>query len=104
MTLDDLATWLVAAAALPATLFPILYHVFAPWRTTDVGRDAMYLSLCIAAFLNLALWIRVFGDFSWRTQFAVCLYGVLVLLCWRRLWLMMHGQIQRRSNLKESSQ
>lgn len=97
MTVDDFATWLVAIAWLPATAFPFLYAIFAPWRSTDVGRDAMYLSVCIAAFLNLALWVRLFGDFYWRPVMAVTLYGVLALLCWRRLWLMMDGQIRRRT-------
>ncbi len=91
MSLNDVATVLIACAALPSLLFPPYYQWKSrgAWRHSDMGRHLMTMAVVIALFLSLALTVRLFGRYPGFEYVAVALYGTLA---WQmgRLLLMLH--------------
>lgn len=88
MTLQALTTLLVAAAAIPAHIFPILYAVWAPWHTSREGRHMMGFTTVIALFLDLVLFVRLVGPQPWVRQVALVLYTAVTVMLWQQLFLL----------------
>lgn len=94
MTMFHATTALLAAAALPASLFPIVYQwtTRGTWRKSEMGRHVMSLMAVLALLLDFSVGIRIFGRPGWIGVVAVILYSCVVLLMWQRLFLLVKAQ------------
>lgn len=90
-----LATIVLVAALVPATLFPIAYHRMAPWRSSEMGRHLMSFTAILAALLWWTLTRRVFGDYPFRIWIGLGLFAVFAALLWHRLYLLYKAQGRR---------
>ncbi len=90
MNLTDVATILIACAALPSLIFPPYYawKSRGAWRHSDMGRHLMATTIVIALFLSLALTVRLRGRYDGFEYVAVVLYGTLAWLMGRRLFML----------------
>lgn len=96
MTAQTLAVVIVAAMALPANAFPVLYTWWKDWWRSAEGRHLFFFTVGLAALIDLSLARRLFGPFPGWEQLAL---GTYVLICWqlyRRLWLLIKYNAPRR--------
>ena len=92
MASTDLFRWLVLAAAVPAVAFPIVYYFIAPWRDTFLGRHTMAFGAMLGvALLNSAV-IVFWPDYPGREWVRMGLFGWLIFMLWRRLYLLVAVQ------------
>lgn len=82
-----IANWLVGTGALLAWLFVALFSRY-DWKVTDEGRHIMSFTVMVGIILSLAVGARLFGPYPGQQYVAVALYGWLVYLLARRVWLM----------------
>lgn len=89
MTLD---VWILTGAAIPATLYPIVYWVLAPWYRSDWGRAAWSIMLAIAALLDVAL---VAYWFHWTVPewLARVIYVLIFCACWMKFGALINHQL-----------
>lgn len=94
MSMHLATTLLLAAAALPASLFVVVYHwkTGGAWRRSEMGRHVMSLMAVLALLLDFSVGIRIFGRPGWIGVVAVVLYSCVVLLMWQRLYLLVKAQ------------
>ena len=90
MNYQTLVDWLVIAAAIPATLFVILYPILSPqFYRSWIGRGLFTSSAGLAALLDLSLlakWFTIILD-RWIVA------GILVLIAagaWLKLAALVH--------------
>ena len=65
---NDAASWIVLAAAVPAAIFTILYGILAPWYRTWLGTTLFGLIASIAAvliFVTVRRWLGAFPGYEW---------------------------------------
>lgn len=98
MTLLWIGNALVVVTTGLAWAFVVLYHLWAPWWRSEVGRHVMTYSTVVAAVLTLSL-VRLIGGASLETTWfqilrLIVFAGVPAAIGWRIaiLW-----RVQRRS-------
>ena len=93
----DLATFLVVMGAIPAWVFPFLYHHRSRgrWRHSALGWHLMAMTVVIGLFLTLAATVRLFGPYPGIAVVAVILYGAVDVLLWQRVILMLSATRER---------
>ena len=104
MTADKAAVILVALAAFPATLFPILY-AFRPWYTSLVGWMLMTLSTGLALLVDLSLVYQMFGDdYPGRDIVRLTVYALIVAGLWGMLVALLRADSTVEEVLHEDHQ
>jgi len=99
MTLDHLAMLLVALAAPPANLFPLLYALRSAWWTSTVGRALMVLGVGLAALVDLSLLFAWLGpDYPGRNVLRVGVYSLVVVGLWAVLGSLVQAQARARQD------
>jgi hypothetical protein len=91
---------LITAAAVAATLFPILYTFIAPWWRTVVGRSLVISEVSLAALLDTALlayWFHTTVPSPIRTS----LYTLIAIGAWMRIGALIDQQL-KKSRHKET--
>lgn len=83
MNADLLAVVLILAAAPPATLFPLLYGLTAPWWRAWIGRALFASSLGLGLLIDISLLYKVFGDnYALRDVVRLSVYFIIVCGAW----------------------
>ncbi|WP_067428394.1 putative phage holin [Nocardioides jensenii] len=96
MSADMLALLLIVAAAPPATVFPLLYGLSAPWWRSLVGRALMTSSLGLAFLIDISLAYKAFGDnYALRDVVRLSVYALIVCGAWMQ-FLALAVQLRRR--------
>lgn len=95
MSTDLLLNLTAIAATVPAVLIPIAYQVLTrgAWRKTLMGRHIMCFSAMLAALLLHATVVALWSHYPGREVVRWLLYGWLVFVLWRRLYLMLRMQV-----------
>jgi len=86
---------ILTGAAIPATLFVILYWVFAPWYRSEAGRASWSTMFALAALLDVSLaayW------FHWTIGELVAriIYVLIFAACWMKFGALLHEQVLGR--------
>jgi len=93
---DTVSDWvfigLLLVGITPLLHFIYRYHRYSPWRSTPIGRTLMYQKLAMAGILLLALFARLFGDYTLRPYLTLIVYGALVFFFWRTDVQLLHTQ------------
>lgn len=102
MTVEVLSVGIVAAMAVPANLFPLLYTSWARWWRSPEGRHLFFFTVGMAALVDLALLRRAFGDFPGYEYLSLATFLLICWQLWRRLYLLVkyngpRARAQRRA-------
>lgn len=82
MSVDTLATVLIASMVVPATLFPVVYAT-RPWYRTMIGRALMTMSVGMALLVDISLLYRFFGDdYPGRDAVRLIVFGIIAAGLW----------------------
>lgn len=96
---DAIAVLLILCAAPPATLFPILYAIVAPWRSTVAGRALMTSSVALALLIDISLIYQWLGDdYALRDVVRFSVYVLILCGAWMQLGALVYQQIRYRKH------
>lgn len=89
---------LIWLSAVPATLFPIVYAIVAPWYKSGVGRSMMAQSVSIALLIDTTLWLHYHPLDSIQTAFLVdgAGFGFAAVCMWFLLIQLVKTQLKKR--------
>lgn len=87
----------LAGAALGAVVFVVLYHLWADWRASDLGRNMMAFMFVCAVLLTLGV-VRaiVLPPDHALEAFRVIAYSLVCAIIWHRVFLLIRYQRPRR--------
>jgi hypothetical protein len=86
----------VIAAFVGAWLFPILYVIFAPWRTTEVGRHLFWFSFVVAYAISTYLPRFIWAEYPGRALVSYSSIIALVIVVWWRVSLFVRTQVRAK--------
>lgn len=96
MNVDQVTTVLVAIAAVPANLFPLLYGLRSPWYVNALGRALLALAVGTALLIDLSLLRYVLGeDYPGRDQLRLVIYGLVTVGLWGQFLALLRAQRRR---------
>jgi len=95
VTADSAAVWLIAAAALPETVYFFIYTFTAPWWRSAVGRALFTKGLALTLLLDIAVLYQLFGnDYPGRDAVRLTVYTLIVVGLWLQLGAYLHVKHQ----------
>jgi hypothetical protein len=90
---QQLALWIIWAAAPPATLVPILYGFTARWWASLSGRALMTSALGLALLIDLSLMFRSWeGHVDLKQRIALVVYALICVGAWLMLFSLIRVQ------------
>lgn len=94
MTVLQWQVCLIAAAAVAATLFPIIYTLVAPWWRSEIGRSLVVSETSLAALLDTAL-VAYWLGWTVPSPVATSLYTLIAVGAWMRLRVLIITQLAK---------
>jgi hypothetical protein len=94
MTVLQWQICLITAAAIAASLFPIVYTLVAPWWRSEVGRSLFISEVSLAALLDIAL-VAYWLHWTVPQPVATSLYTLIAVGAWLRLRVLIVEQIRK---------
>lgn len=91
----DAGSWFGTAGAIPAFIFPVLYHLRARWWETRYGRHLMAFAVVMAALYSvilIAILVPGARTAEWFYGYRLLVYVGIAWLLWRQLWLFLRAQ------------
>lgn len=90
MSPDAIAVVLIAAASIPATLFPLVYGFTSPWWRTPIGRALMVKAVGLALLIDISLVYNFFGDdYAARDAVRLGVFSLITVGVWMQFLALM---------------
>lgn len=103
MIANVIATVLVILAAIPATIFPLLYSR-SPWRETLIGRALMTSTVGLALLVDISLLYKVFGDeYFARDVVRLVVYFIITAGAYLNLWALLGARRRHHPDIEHIS-
>lgn len=94
MTALRVLTVLACYAAATETVFTLAYGLLFPWRSTELGRQMLLYSVCVAGLMDLAVLGLVWTAPMWVWLASYAVFGAA--LTWRLVILLRMWRAGRR--------
>lgn len=83
MTSDTAAFLLLCVAAIPCTLFPLVFGLTSPWYRSLIGRALLVKSVGLAMLVDISLAYRIFGaEYQGRDVIRIGVFALITVGAW----------------------
>ena len=97
MNSEQVTLYLLWFTAPAATLFPVLYMVYAPWQRSLVGRAIVISKIGLACLVDASLAYHFAGpNYPYRTQVVLGSFALIGVWTWLYLIALLREQVIRR--------
>ena len=86
---NEFADWIALSAAIPATLFTLVYGFGSPWYKSGLGMTLFGLMFSISSLFAVILARRFFGEYPGYHIVAVVVYVMLTLMFWSFFFILL---------------
>lgn len=91
MSAEDVALILLLISAPPATLFPLVYGLTAPWHRSLIGRALMTKATGLALLIDISLTYRLLGaDYQGRDAVRLTVFALITVGVWMQFIALLH--------------
>lgn len=91
MTADLVAFLLIAAMALPVTVYWFVYTFTMPWWKSVVGRALWTKATGMALLIDISLTYQIFGDdYFLRDAVRLTVFSIILVGLWLQLGALLH--------------
>jgi hypothetical protein len=103
MSADTIAVLLIIGMAPPATLFPIIYGLTAPWWKTLLGRALMTKATGMALLIDISLIYNFLGDdYYLRDAVRITVFALIFLGTWMQLGALAVERLRARREARHA--